>query len=528
MAVKITRTSVMGFIEETSEGELKDLSSGNQFVPLREGFSFDGAVETLDSDELVAGDIGMTKSFVSKEAPTASFPKYYKHSGVEGQAPEHSVLIKSAMGSQVVAGAEYSAAAGSVAGDSSVRASISMGSDQEDNFAIGQALLIKDGTNGYSIRNVHKVDSAGNKLDLNFNLANAPAVGVALGKSISFKGSTTHPTFSAHRFQATGSDSAFKNAMAGCRTTSMGFEFPAIGFAECAFEFAGIKFFYNQVRVSAGNKFIDFTDDVGDRLATLSEGVYRTPHDLAKEVASKMTAASVGSGNDTYTCVYDDITGKFSLKSDGTTFSLKWKTGTKGADNTNTHAGDILGYADTADDTGATLYVSDNKQSYGPGHNGADVSAPIVPSYDSSDNLVLKGAQLLIGDKHEISCRKATSASFSISTPKTDVPSLCAENGIDSSAILSREATFSATLLLQPEEVGLFDKFVNNTTTQLMFNAGVKSAGNWAAGKCINLWMANASITAYPIADSDGYQVVNIEAKAFVSGDRSDVYINFI
>ena len=75
---EITRSSVLGIIEEDTEGTLKDLTGGAQFIPLREGFVFQGATETIDSDELVAGDIGASKSFVTKEVPTATLPMYLR------------------------------------------------------------------------------------------------------------------------------------------------------------------------------------------------------------------------------------------------------------------------------------------------------------------------------------------------------------------------------------------------------------------------------------------------------------------
>jgi hypothetical protein len=510
---ELTKSNVMAFKEEVSEGTLIDIATGSEFVPLRDGFAFAGAVETIDSDELVAGDIGASKSFVTKEAPTGSYPKYLKHSGVEGQAPEYSILIKSAMGSQVDNATEYSTTAGSVAGTDSIRASLEMGGD-EDNFAIGQGTLIKDGVNGYSIRNVQNVDSAGDQLDLNYNLSAAPASGVGLGKAIAFKGSTTHPTFSAHHYQSAAS-SAYYQAMAGCRTSSMSFSFPALGFAEATFEFGGIEFFLNPIRITAAtNDNIDFTDDVGTVAATLSPKVYKTPIELADEVAAKMTAASVGSGNDTITCTYSSTTGKFTIATDGATLSLLWLSGT----NTATSAKTALGF-DNVDETGALTYDSDSAQTYNPS---------VTPAYDSSDNLVIKGNELMIGSFEKNICVKATEANFTIDTPKTDVPSLCAASGTDSSIILERTATFTANLILQEHEVQYFNDMINNVTTQLMFNLGPKSAGNWVAGKCMNIWYANASITATPIQDQDGYQIVALEASGFVSGSHSDVYVNFL
>lgn len=511
---ELTKSNVMAFKKEVTEGTLVDITTGGSFVPLRDGFSFSGVVETIDSDELIAGDIGASKSFVTKEAPTASFPKYLKHSGVEGTAPEYSVLLESAMGEQVINATEYSVTAGSVAGTSSVRASLEMISDEEDNFVVGQGLLIKDGSNNYSIRNVQNVDSVGGQLDLNYNIAAAPASGVSLGKAIAFKGGTNHPTFSAHHYQAA-SGSAFHQAMAGCRVSSMSMSFPALGFAESTFEIGGINFFLNPVRVEAGvNDDIDFTDDVGTVVATLEAKVYQTPISLAEEVASKMTAASVASGADTISCSFSSTTGKFTIASTGAVLSLLWLTGA----NTATSAKTLLGF-DNIDETGALTYDSDSAQTYSP---------VVTPSFDDNDNLVVKGNELLIGSFDKTVCVKATEANFSIDTPKTDVPDLCTDSGTDSSIILERTATFTANLILQEHEVQNFNDMINNITTQLVFNVGPKSAGNWVAGKCMNMWFANASITATPIQDQDGYQIVALEAKAFVGSSSSDVYINFL
>jgi len=189
MTTYVSKSQIVGVIEETTEGVLKELSAGSQFIEVREGASIQGAVETLDSDILVAGSIGASKSYISKEAPTGSFPKYLKHSGVEGQAPQYSILLESAMGEMEVNATEYSVTTGSAAGTSAARAALKMATNQEDNFKKGQAVLIKDAANNYSIRNVYNVDSSGNQLDLNFNLTAAPASGVVrLVPDVNFRG----------------------------------------------------------------------------------------------------------------------------------------------------------------------------------------------------------------------------------------------------------------------------------------------------------------------------------------------------
>jgi len=506
----VSKSQIIGFIKEDTEGVLKDLSAGTDFAKLRAGGTISGAVETIASDELVAGSIGASKSYVVKEVPTGSFPKYLKHSNVEGQKPEAAILIESCLGTEVVNATEYSVTTGSSSGTATARASLEMATNQEDNFVVGQGLLIKDATNKYSIRNVYNVDSTGNALDINFNLAAAPASGVGLGKAVSYIPSTAHPTFSTHHWQAL-TGSAYYQAMAGCRTSSMDIQFPANNFAEMNFEFAGISFYFNPIRISSTNKFIDITDDGGTIAVTLTEGVYKSPIALAAEIASKATAASV----DVISCVYSNSTGKYTLSSDGSTFSILWNTGTNAANS----VGATLGFSVAANDTGATSYVSDNPIS---------VDTALTPSYDSSDALIVKNNELFIGAFGDNVCVKASTASVSISTPKTDVSSICAESGVVESVILSREVTFSATVLLEKYQSKYFNNLVENTTTSIMFNAGTKSAGNWVAGKCVNVYLPSCSITAAPVADQDGYQVFNIEATAFVSGDLDDVYINFL
>ncbi len=513
MASYVSKSQIIGMIKEDTEGVLKELSAGSQFVEVREGAAISGAVETIDSDVLVAGSIGASKSYVVREAPTGTFPKYLKH-GTEGVAPEYAILIESAMGTMETNETEYSVAAGSAAGSASVRASLEMGSNQEDNYDKGQAVLIKDGVNGYAIRNVYNVDSTGNQLDLNFNLSAAPASGVALGKCIAFRPGSAHPTFSVHHWQAL-TGSAYKQAMAGCRVTGMEIVLPALGFAEINFEFEGINFYYNPIRITAANKYIDITDDASTLAVALTEKVYKSPHDLAREITSKCTAASLAATeNNAITCIYSNSTGKFTFLSAGATFSLLWSSGT----NTLASVGTTIGFAIAADDASALTYTSDNAISF---------DTALTPAYDGADNLIVKNNQLFIGNFSDNICVQASTVSFSISTPKTNVPSICAESGITESVVLSREVTFSATVKLDKFESKYFDNLVRNESISIMFNAGTKSAGNWEPGKCINIYLPQCSLTAAPIADQDGYQVFNLEGKAFV-GSLEDVYINLL
>ena len=509
------RSTVFAANEETTAGTLVAPDSAD-FIAIREGFSFAPNLDSVETDEL-KNDIGPSKSYTTKENPAGNISCYIRHSGTEGTAPETAVLFKSLMGTQTDNSTEYSTSGSSDAGSSTVRAHLDMGSDNEDNFSEGQAVLIKDGVNGRSIRNVWNVDSAGNKLDLNFNLGTAPATTTALGKSNHFSpASSGHPTFSAVLHQAS-SSSAFYQAIVGARSTNLQLDFNANELASMSLDFEGLQYYLNPITITAAtNDAIDLTDDSGTVAATISPGVYNNPHALAREIASACNLVAT----DTITCTYSDSTGKFTIASDGgVTFSLLWKTGTDGADNTGQTIGDTIGFSEAANDTGAFTYTADNALTYSPSNS---------PTYDDQDALVVKSSELMIGTFFQNSCRQASDASFTISAPKVDQESICAESGVNSSLTASRMATFSATIALDEHETSYFDNYINNTTTQLMFNTGTKTGGDWDAGKCLNLCMNNATITAHQIANQEGYYVFQLEAKGFVDTNRKDVHINFL
>ena len=501
-----TRSSVFAVKEESSEGQIAFPSAGTDFLALRDGFSMSSSVETVDSDELV-NDIGMSKGFLSKETPSGSLPKYFKHSGVEGQAPDYALLLKAVFGTQVAAGTERDTIGGSTAGSSTVAAAVIVDTGEGAGFTRGKAVMVKDAVNGYSIRNIKSIDT--DTLTLNYNLANAPALGVNLGRSILFAPSADgHPTFSAHLWQA-GSNSAYLQSMAGCRVTSCSMEFPANELASISFDYEGIKYFLNPIDITSNSRFIDFTDSgTVVRAAELSIKTYKTPIELAREIELKMNAVSP----DTITCTWDNATGKFVIVSNNA-MDLNVTAGVNVANT----AFPKLGF--TTDRTAQTSMESDAAISYDPAY---------TPAPDTSDPSIVRHNELLIGDFTKIACRSGSNISFSISTPKTDVDSFCAENGVLESVVLEREVTGSMTLLLNKHEVEHLDTFVNNTTTQLMFNHGPKSNGNWVPGKCVNVWLENASITSHVIADSDGFQVVELEIKGFVTSTGKDVWVNFV
>ena len=496
----VRRSTILAVIAELTEGELQDISSGSDFLKLREGFGLTNELQTVDSDEMI-NSIGKSKSIVVGEAPTGTWPFYLKGSGVEGQAPEYAVILKSCLGGETDNAVEYDTVAGSTV------SVLNVDTGEGASYAVGQAVLVKN-TAGWEIRNISSI--TGDALSLNFDLNNAPASGINLGKAVFFyPTSSGHPTYSAHSFQAE-SASAYKEAIAGCRTTSLSLEFPAKDLAQGSADFEGIAYYYDHIEIGSTNKYLDFDDGGGEENAVISEKIYRTPHELAREIQEKLDELST----DTITCVYSDTSGKYIIASDGATFELLFLTGT----NTANTIAPAIGF-DVADETAALSYSSDSAISF---------DSPYAPSFDISDQIVIKGAQFLIGDADSIQCRGATTASITIATPKQDVNSICAENGVSESITVEREVTLTANLILSKYDAEMFDKALNNTTTQVVLNAGPKSGTNWTAGKAFNFYMANASITATPIQEENSYVVIAMEARAFVTDTKQDVYLNFL
>lgn len=84
----LTRTSVLGIKRESTDGVLEQPTSGADYTPLREGFSFQGGVESLTTNELT-GQRETSAPILGKETPTGSIPKYLKGSGTEGSEPDY-------------------------------------------------------------------------------------------------------------------------------------------------------------------------------------------------------------------------------------------------------------------------------------------------------------------------------------------------------------------------------------------------------------------------------------------------------
>lgn len=502
-----TKNSRLALVIESEEGSPEAPAAGSDYVALQDGFSFDPAIEELENAELT-GSIGQAKPTLGEEAPTASVSHYMRHSGVEGQEPNFGPLLHMAFGDKVVADQEYDTVAGSSAGDEDARASLNVDEGEGEHFERGQGVMVKDLANGYSIRPVHEVDD--DALKLGFNLANAPAAGVGLGKAILYKPGTEHPTASAWLYRG---NRAAVELIAGLRVLEASLEAQAGQFINGSFSLEGIEYFFNPITIGATNNKIDLLDeDMGDPLAaTVASGTYKDPHDLAVAIEAALNALE---GN-TYTVRYIDSSGKFEIASDGDFLSLLWNDGANAANS----IGTTVGYSSAANDTGATSYVGDDPIS---------LTSPHDPAFDQESPLVAKANEIMLGEPHEFSVFSAQSLNFTLSNEKVDDGDITAVSGKSGSVIMGRNGQVDLVASLKPFEADRFRRFRQGQKTPFMWNFGRKAGGNWLPGKCGNLYIPTAVISAFRLGDSEGLVTLEMTLRPYVENGQGEMYLSFL
>jgi hypothetical protein len=496
MASIQTRNSVLAIVKEVTEGTLVKPTLATDYVALQDDFSMEANFNLLANAELKAS-IGQAKGITGAEAPTASLSHYLRHSGVEGQAPNYGLVLEASLGAVSTASTEYNTVAASTV------SVIKVDAGEGASFERGEALLIKDATNGYRIRCIDSI--ATDDLTIGFQVPVAPAVGVNLGKCVLYKpANASHPTLSLWHYLGQG---GALQAMAGSRVTSASFDIAAGDLINASYSLEGVGYFFDPIQVVAGSNVVNFDIGGGNVAATVAAAFYKTPHDLASAVLAAIQAAAAG----TYTFAYSDSTGKFTITKSAGTLDVDWLTGANSI-------GATLGF--TADDTGALTYTSDVAQNF---------ASPQTPSFDSSDPLAAKDNEIMIGSTSDYVCFKASTINMTIDTPKSDIASVCAVSGIQGSVIQSREVTITVSALLEQYDASKFEKFRSNTDTKLQYTFGAKSGGNWIPGKCGALYVPTGSITSFAVSDSDGLAQMDLEIKAFVNATgEGEAYVAFV
>lgn len=495
-----TNKSVFAIKEETTEGTPVTPSAATDFIPVQEGASVTPSFDELENNEF-AGTIGIRKNVLGLENPTASMDMYFKPSGSEGAEPNWGILLEALLGDKTVNATEYDTVAGSTTSE------IEVDTDEGENFYRGQALLVKDATNGYAIRNVNTIST--DTLNLAQELSDAPADGINLGKAITYlPADSGHPTVTFWNYVANG---GAIQMMAGGRPVSLDISADAAQQISGSFSMEGVKFYFNPVEITSSNQYVDFDEGSGEVSATVPTGVYVTPQDLASALETAMDNAATA----TVTVSYSSTTGKYSIESDGATFELPWATGT----NTANSIGSTLGFDTTADDTGETSYTADDAVSW---------AAEYTPTYDDVEIPVAKNNQVLFGTSDEVLCFQSATVGINITNTKADILSVCSSSGKDSTVFTERSNSITVTGYLTQGDARLFERFRTNEDLIFTYNFGTKSGGNWVPGKCWNVHFPKVRIQEFSLTDTDGVVTVEMTLQPFVADGLGEVYINHL
>lgn len=496
------RKSVLALVTEVVEGNPVSPTLASQYTALQEGFDFNPQFTELESAEL-QDSIGQSKTILGTEQPSMTFSHYLKHSGVEGQAPDYGILIHSLLGSKTLNAVERATIAASTT--TVVKVGVGIGA----NFRRGQALLVKDPVNGYSIRNILSI--AGDDITLGHALPLAPAAAVNLGKAVHYEAASEgHPSLSAWGFRANG---GAIELIAGAKVTEMQIDITSGELINANFSLAGTGYYYNPIEITAATRFIDFSEDGGvtPLVAQINTGFYKDPHELADAIAAAINAV----GADTWTCTYSDSTGKYTIDSDGATADLLWSTGA----NTANSVAPKIGFSTAADSTAALTYT---------GANPIALGAPQTPSYDQTSPIVAKANEILLGLQDQITCFGARSVSISVSNEQERQPDLCSDSGFRGTENTSRSVTFNVVATLSQYEAKKYSQFRKGDTIAFAYNMGDKTGGNWVPGKCVNMFAPYATITSYKLGDANGVTTLEMSVRAYVNSGAPEFHVNYL
>lgn len=500
-----TKKTQLAIVRETTAGTPVKPTVGTEYIALQEGFDLTPNFNTLENAEFT-GSLGDAKPIQGIENPTATLNHYIRHSGVEAQEPNFGLLLESAFGAKAIAAAEFNTVGGSTAGTATAAATIVVDTAEGGTYERGEALLIKDGVNEFSIRNIKSIST--DTLTLNFNLDNAPAAGVDLGRAVLYKPGDSHPCMSLWAFRA--NEFAIE-LISGALVTELGIEINAGELINGSFALSGIEFFYNPIVIDATNDHMDFDDGGGEENVTVSQKTYKDPHELASALAAAMNGAT----SDVITVTYSDITGKYTIATDGGSLTLLWDTGT----NTANTIGDDIGFDTSADDSASTSYIGDN---------ALDFTAFQTQVLDASDPLVAKNNEVFIGDFADNVCFKANTFSMTLTNETADKNEVCAESGKSATVVIGRKATITLTAFLEQFDVDKFLRFRQNDTTEIAYNFGVRSGGDWVAGKSGNIYSPTTTITDLKTTDIDGLVAVEMTLTTFVDQGLGELFLNFL
>lgn len=506
-----TRKSVQAVVEETTAGTPVDPSAGTQVLALQEGFDVSPSFETIDNVEL-SPSVDTKAPIIGLENPESTIGHYFRHSGVEATRPNYDVLIKASLGSVTAAPSQSTTTTGSTSGDINSRAVIKLNSGGS-NYPRGSAVLIKDSTNGYSIRNVYSV--SGNDLSLQFNLGGpAPSSSIGVGRPILYSTNDELPSLTHWVYRSNGTAT---EAITGARVASMNMTANVGEALNMEFSLNGTGYYFDPVRVDSDDRYLDFNLGAGALAATVNAKLYKSPHELASALETAMTATGA---TGTFIVDYKDYgaaSGKYYIAHSGGVLNLLWNTGS----NTANTVGDAIGFSVAADDTGASGYFADSAMSW---------AAPYSSTADSDVNpLIVKNNEVLFGTFERTICTEVQEMSFNVENTLQDVRDICSESGVGEKLLAQRVVTVELLMTLKKHDAKAFEQFRLGDTVSFAYNGGTKVGGNWVAGKCVNAALIEARITEFQVTDTDDVVTLSITLQGVANSSGLGIaYINML
>lgn len=506
----VKRNTVVAVMVETTEGTPVPPGAATDYVPVRGDFDLQPVFETIENEELKAG-IGPTKPVQGFENPTSSIPLYLKPSGATATAPDAGKILKSAFGNEEIAAAEYNTVASSTVDE------VKVDTGEGASYRRGEALLVQHPANDWEIRPIK--DIIGDDVTPLFNLNTVPDTGVDLGRAVTYyPAQSGHDALSIWQYLGNGGSTQM---ITGARPTSLGINFTAGQPITMDFGLAGLEAFWNPLRVTSSNKYIEVDEDAGGDVAvSITEKTYKDPYQLAQALQDALNNSSSLSG--AYVVAYSSTTGKYTITVTGpTTLDISWKTGTThGADNGDNHIGSLLGFSDAADDTGALTYTGDD---------AIDLTSPYTPTFDDVDLIVAKNLQCLLGSPTDTTCFAASSVAFQMDLERGVNDSICKPSGRDSSLITGRSASASVSAILRQYEAENFKRMRANDEVGFMVAFGTKSGNNWQKTKAGCLSLLSATIGEINLSENNGVYVLNATINAFINNSSQDeVALSFV
>ena len=518
------RRSTAAAVLKAFEGTLQKPTSGTQFLAIQPDFSLAPNFTTTENVEL-KDDIMSGKNIVTGEAPTGTFSHYLTGSGTAGTPPEYGSIVQASFGGFRSSTSEQTLAAGSTTSVLKFANAAAAAT-----FKKGDACLIKDSANGWSVRPVESV--SGTDVTLGFNLESAPGTSVKVGAFISyFPLNDNMPVFDMWHYIGAG-ESGVEN-IKDCRVTSMSVSVNAKDLINATYSFEGTQYRFNKdfrdgFRLfNYNNKLTVVNTQGGSRTSTeveLTAQSYASGAALATEIQTKVSAIT---GLTSFRATFSN--NRFSFTSTAA-YLFDFQAASAVPEGAATLA-DVLGFEST--DVSSTAPSTGTKASTKNAQLYRDYSSGLTESYDDTDPIIARGQQVFIGDASDNICIDSSSVSVSINTPKALITSICEESGNYRSLISSRSATITVSAHLQDDDRRFFDKFQDGDTTQFAIVAGKKTTvgggPQWKPGETFVIYGSPASITSWAVTGSNDVYMLDLELTCYSPGDGSgSIFLSYV